>query len=90
MERQREVIELEQIESQDLGQLRMTGCEIDDRHQHQQASRHGIEDEFNCGIDAARSAPHADQKIHRDQHHFPKHIEKKEIQRDEGAKHTGF
>src|SRR4030095_752840 len=90
MKRQRQVIELEQIESQDLGKLRMTGCEIDDRHQHQQAPCHGIEHEFNCGIDPAHAAPDADQKIHRNQHHFPEYIEKKKIQRDEGAEHTGF
>ena len=77
-------------QSQDLGQLRMTGCEIDDRHQHQQASRHGIEHELNCGIDAARSAPDADQKIHGDQHHFPEHVEKKKIQRNESTEHAGF
>jgi len=56
MKGQMQIIKLEQIKSQDLSQLRMTGCEIDDRHQHQQAPGHGIEHEFDCGINAARSA----------------------------------
>src|SRR5262249_58947395 len=40
MKGQRQVIELEEIEGQNLSKLRVAGCEIDDRHQHEQAPGH--------------------------------------------------
>src|SRR5262245_31416081 len=81
MKGQRQVIELEQIEGQNLGQLRMAGGEIDNRYQHEQASCHGIDHELDCGIDTPAAPPHSDQKIHGNQHHFPEDVKKKKIER---------
>ena len=36
----------------------------------------------------AVAAPHADQEIHRHQHHFPEHVEEEEIERHENAQHA--
>ncbi len=36
----------------------------------------------------AVAAPHADQKIHRHQHHFPENIKKEEVERHENAEHA--
>src|SRR5215510_9614736 len=80
IKRQRQFIELEQIESQNLGQLRVAGCEINDRYQHEQAAGHGIDHEFNRRIDPARSAPPAQQKKTGNQQYFPKPVKKKKIQ----------
>ena len=68
----------------------MARGEINDRHQHEQAAGHGEENEFHRRVDAPRTAPHADQKIHRHQHDFPEHIEQHQIERQEGAEHAGF
>jgi len=39
-----------------------------------------VQDEFDCGVDAALVAPNADQQGHRNQHHFPEEEEEEKIQ----------
>ena len=90
LEGQMQIVKFEQIEGQNLGQLRVARRQINNRDQHQQAARHRVDDELERGVDAPRAAPYADEKIHRHQHDFPEHIEKKKIQRDEGAEHAGL
>src|SRR4029077_10439201 len=68
----------------------MTRRQINDRDQHEQTAGHGIDDEFERGIDSPRAAPNTDEKIHRHQHDFPKDIKKEKVQRDERAEHPGF
>ena len=64
--------------------------EPDDRHQHQDRAEHGVQNEFQRGVDAPLVAPDADQEIHRDQHHFPEQEEEEQVERDEDADHAGF
>ena len=88
--RQVQFVKLEQVKRHHLVHFSMARGEIDDRHQHEQATGHGEDDKLERGINAPRAAPHADEKIHRHQHHFPKNVEEKKIERDEGAEHAGF
>ena len=68
----------------------MARCQINNRDQHEQATRHGINDEFQRRIDPARAAPDADEKIHRHQANLPEDIEEEKIQSDEDAEHPGL
>ena len=56
-----------------------------DEHQHAADERE--EEELDRRILAPRPAPNADQKVHRQQHHFPKDVEEEEVQREEDAQH---
>ena len=47
----------------------------DDRHQHQKATRHRVEDKLDGGIDASRPAPDPDEEVHGKQRGLPKDIE---------------
>ena len=59
-------------------------------HQQQHAADQREEEKLDRGILAPRAAPDADQKVHRQQHHFPKHVKQEEIKRQEHAQHTRF
>ena len=59
------------------------------RQQDQDRAQQGVEEELDRGVFAARTAPDADQEIHRQQHHFPEDVEQEEIQRHEHAHHAG-
>jgi hypothetical protein len=61
---------------------------VQDREEHQEAARHGEEEELHGGVDAAGAAPDADDEVHRHQHHFPENVEKRQVQRDEAAEHA--
>ena len=71
-------------------QTRKIAVEIKHQHgdQHQHTAEQRVEKELDGRILFARSAPNADQEIHRQQHHFPEHVEQEEIQRDENAQHA--
>ena len=64
--------------------------QVQDGDQHQQAAGQRVEQEFQRRVDTPLAAPHADQKIHRDQHDFPEDVEQEQINRDEGADHPGL
>ncbi len=70
----------------------MAALEIErqNRDQQQNAACQRIQEELDGGVQPVRSAPHSDEKIHRDQHRFPEHIEQDEIQCREDADHGGF
>ena len=46
-----------------------------DGQQHQDGTSHRVQEELDGGIDAARSAPDADQEVHRHQGEFPEDVE---------------
>ena len=61
--------------------------EIDHRRQHQDASERGVQHELQRRVDAALSAPDADDQKQRNQHRLPEQIEDEKILRDERAEH---
>src|SRR5437899_12106617 len=56
--------------------------------QHQYRSGQRVEEKFDRSIEPPVAAPHADQKVHRDEHHFPEQVEEEEIERHEDAQHA--
>src|SRR5207244_13593466 len=56
-------------------------------NQNEDAAEQGEQEELDGGILAARAAPHADEEIHRQQHHLPEDIEQEEVERQEGDDH---
>src|SRR6266852_609628 len=62
----------------------------DDADQHEDRARHGVEDEFHGGVNAAFVPPNADQQGHGYQHHFPEEKKEEEIQRKKHAHHADF
>ena len=61
-----------------------------DREQHQHRTSQRIEEEFDRRVQPPLAAPHADQEIHRHEHHFPENVEQHEIERHENAEHAGL
>ena len=64
--------------------------QVNQRNQHQQRADEGIEEELDGGVHPARSAPHADDDEHRQQHRFPKHVEEHTVERREHPDHQAF
>ena len=64
--------------------------ESQDSQQHQHRAHQRVEKELDGGVEPARSTPNADQKVHRDQHDLPEHIEQEEVHRHENAHHAGL
>ena len=62
----------------------------DDGKQHQNGTSHRVEEELDGGIDAARSAPDADQEVHRHEGEFPEDVEQEQVLREEDAHHADF
>ena len=79
--RQLVVIELSQI-----------AVEIEHQNgdQHQHAADQREEEELDRRVFAPRSAPDADQEIHRQQHDFPEDVEQEEIECQKDAHHARF
>ena len=70
--------------------MRIDGeIEREDREQHQDAAEQSVQKEFNRSIFASRAAPDADQKVHRQQHDFPKNVKEKKIQGTKDSHHAG-
>ena len=57
----------------------------DQRDEHQQRAQQRVQEELERGIDAARTAPHTDDDVHRDQRGFEEHVEQQAVQRREHA-----
>ena len=66
----------------------MARVEVEDRHQHEQRSDHGVEDELDRRVDAPVPAPDPDDEVHRDQHHLPHHVEEEQVEGQERAQHA--
>jgi hypothetical protein len=73
----------------DVGEFVVGPGQIEDRHQHEDRSRHGEDEELDRCIDAAGPAPDADDEVHRDQGDLPEHVEQEKIEGHEGADHPG-
>src|SRR6202521_3887563 len=58
-----------------------------DAKQHQHRAKQRVEKELDRRIEFARTAPDANQQIHRHQHRFPENEEKEKIERHEDAEH---
>ena len=61
-----------------------------DGQQHQDRASHRVEEELDRRINAARSAPDADQEVHRHQGEFPEDVEQEQILRQEDTHHAHF
>jgi hypothetical protein len=59
-------------------------------NQHQNGTSHGVKEELDRGIHAARSTPNTDEEVHRDEGEFPEDVEQEEILREEDAHHAYF
>ena len=67
------------------GKVKHQNCQ-----QHEHTAQQGIEEKLNRSVFAARPTPDTNQEIHRQQHHFPKHIEEKKVERHKYAQHACF
>ena len=88
--RNREVVELLEVEAVDAPDRVVQVGEAEDREQHQDAARHRIEDELHRRVHAPLVAPDPDQEVHRDQHRVPEDVEEEEVERDEHADHRAL
>ena len=61
----------------------------EDRHQHQERPEHRVDEELDRRVEPALAAPDPDDEVHRDQHHFPHHVEQEQVEGDEDADHPG-
>jgi len=64
-------------------------CHPQDGDQHQQAPRHGEQEELDRRVDPPLAAPDPDQQVHRDQHDLPEDVEEEEVPGQERAEHAG-
>jgi len=64
--------------------------QVDERDEHEHRAQERVEKELDRRIHAARSAPHADDDEHRDEHRFPKDVEEQCVERREHADHEPF
>ena len=83
-------IQTQQVKSERTVLSIMQIGEIQDGHQHQETADHGVEQEFERGVNAPFATPDANQEVHGNQHDFPEDVEEKDINRDKGPDHAGF
>ena len=57
--------------------------DVQDGEEHQETSRHREQEELHRRVDPARAAPDADDEVHGNEHHFPEHVEEREVERAE-------
>src|SRR5438270_811853 len=62
----------------------------DDADQHEDGAGHGVEHEFDGGVDAALMSPDADEEVHGDEHDFPEEEKEKEVERKKNADDADF
>jgi hypothetical protein len=67
-------------------------AEIECQHgkQHQDTANECVQKEFDGCIFTSRAAPEADQKVHRQKHHFPEDEKEEKIECDKNSHHTGY
>ncbi|MCG3118110.1 MAG: hypothetical protein ALAOOOJD_00244 [bacterium] len=88
--REEQIANLHEIEGQRAGDFAVVEINKENRHQHQQAADHGINEKLQCGVNTARPAPHADDEIHRNEHRFPEKVEEQQVETGKHAHHAGF
>src|SRR5580704_5759832 len=88
--RQNQCARLERL----LNQRKVEGArgvvEPQNADKHKDGAGHGVQDEFDGGVDAAVMAPNADEQVHRNQHYFPEEEEEEEVERKEDADDSDF
>ena len=62
--------------------------ERQDREQHDHRSRQRVDEELDRGVEFPRTAPDADDEVHRHEHDFPENVEEEEVERAERADHA--
>ena len=88
--RHAQFVELQQIERVLPRGLLVQPGHADDRHQHQHAAGHGVEQELDRRVETLVVAPDADEEIHRDEDDVPEDVEQEQIERQEHADHRRF
>ena len=76
------------------GRVKQSEVTVEVDHQngdeHQNRTEQSIKEKLNRRVFTTWTTPDTDQEIHRQKHHFPKHIEQEEIQRQKNSDHPGF
>ncbi len=77
---------------QHLGQIKGARevVKVKNPGKHQGRADHGVEDKFDRGVNTALVTPDANQEIHGNEHDFPEHEEKDQIERGKDTNHSGF
>ena len=57
-------------------------------YQHKNRTKQRVKKKFDGGIFALGTSPYTDEEIHGQEHHFPKDIEEKKVQREKNTYHT--
>jgi hypothetical protein len=70
------------------GRVRRVKVERQHDDQHQDRAGQGVQEELDGRVFLAGAAPHADEEVHRQEHHFPEHIEEEEVEGDERPHHA--
>src|SRR5665809_169018 len=60
---------------------------VENRHEHEQRSRKGEQEELHRRIDAVAVPPHSVEQVHRDERDLPEQIEQEHVERREDAEH---
>ena len=81
--------QLEVAEGNMPGPIGVHQRQCKDGHQHQQAADLGEQKKFHGRVKFVFVPPDGNQKIHGNQHHFPKDKEQEQIQSDKNADHAG-
>ena len=77
---------------QDDGIVEGTRLEIQVQNggQHQHRAGHGVQEEFDGGVDAAVVPPDANEEVHGHEADFPEYVEEEEVERDENTDEPEF
>jgi hypothetical protein len=62
--------------------------EVEDADEQQDGAEERVEEELDRRVLPPRAAPHADQEVHRQEHHLPEDEEQEEIEGAEDAHHA--
>ena len=79
--------DLLQLDDVECPHVAAAEVEHQDRDQHQDTSHQRVEEELDGRVFLSRSAPDADQEVHRQQHDFPKDVEQEEVQSQKDSEH---
>src|SRR6202167_2778206 len=86
----RHLVEQRQIEAGAVEMHVRLVHQVQNRDQHEKRSNHREQHELDGGVNLAAMSPNADQEVHRNQHHFPEHVEQEQIDRKQRAEQPGL
>ena len=87
---ERHLVEQRQIEAGAVEMHVRLVHQVQNRDQHEKRSNHREQHELDGGVNLAAMSPNADQEVHRNQHHFPEHVEQEQIDRKQRAEQPGL